>query len=531
MLHQHRRVDAGPRPREVQQLGQQLHAGLVQAQKAVRRLDLLGQRRLRQQQRDRAAHQAALHGGGPLHGAVRGGVGLQHGAGAAALFQLLRHQVAERAVGQFRQQRAGALGQPCAAVEAGHVDLTRQLVEEVVRQRHRLPDALLEAVLAFPAHQRIGVLAIGQEQEIRLAAVAQPRQRRLQRLPRRGAAGAVAVEAEHHVRRGAEQQLGVFRRGGRAQRGHGDRQPGLVQGDHVHVALDHHDAGEVCVGLLHLPQREQLAALVEQRGLRRVQILRRLLRTQDPSAKRDHPAAPIEDREHQSFAEAVIGVAALAGGDHAGLAQQLHPSRAVAQRLDHAVVAGRRPAEAEARDGVGVQAALGAIRLRVRVARQLLLVPAGAGVEQRVQVGLVLARRRLAAALTRHGEAHRLRQLLHRVGELQPVVVHQELDRAAVHAAAEAVEELLGRADVERGRALVVERAAGGPLAPGLLQRHPPLDHVDDVDAGKQFIDEAVGDQATHKPPSLVACRRSRSRDCFSLAGGIAGRRAPRWPV
>src|SRR5690606_66806 len=46
----------------------------------------------------------------------------------------------------------------------------------------------------------------------------------------------------------------------------------------------------------------------------------------------------------------------------------------------------------------------------------------------------------------------------------------------------------------------------------GFLQRHPPLDHVDDVDAGKQFIDEAVGNQAAHKRPSLVGCRR-RSAD------------------
>jgi hypothetical protein len=62
-----------------------------------------------------------------------------------------------------------------------------------------------------------------------------------------------------------------------------------------------------------------------------------------------------------------------------------------------------------------------------------------------------------------------------------------------VGAAAEAVEELLVDADPERRRLLVVERAAGLVLAPGLLQLHAAADHLDDVGAGDELVDEVLG--------------------------------------
>jgi hypothetical protein len=36
--------------------------------------------------------------------------------------------------------------------------------------------------------------------------------------------------------------------------------------------------------------------------------------------------------------------------------------------------------------------------------------------------------------------------------------------------------------------------AAGAVVGAGLLQRHIAFDHIDDVDAGKQFLDEAFWD-------------------------------------
>ena len=100
--------------------------------------------------------------------------------------------------------------------------------------------------------------------------------------------------------------------------------------------------------------------------------------------------------------------------------------------------------------------------------------------------------------LTRHIQPDVAGQLLDSFDKTKPGMLHEKTDRAAVRAAPEAVVELLGRAHREGRRALVVEGAARRPVAPGLLQRHARLDHVDDVDACQEVVDEALGDAAGH---------------------------------
>jgi hypothetical protein len=92
----------------------------------------------------------------------------------------------------------------------------------------------------------------------------------------------------------------------------------------------------------------------------------------------------------------------------------------------------------------------------------------------------------------RHRHADPGCEVLHRVDEAHPVVLHQEADGGAVRAAAETVIKLLGRAHRERRRLLGVERTAGGVIGPGPLQLHRRLDNVDDVDAGEQVLDEGL---------------------------------------
>jgi hypothetical protein len=67
-----------------------------------------------------------------------------------------------------------------------------------------------------------------------------------------------------------------------------------------------------------------------------------------------------------------------------------------------------------------------------------------------------------------------------------PPYSHQEADRGAVSAAAEAVIELLGRAYRERRRLLAVKRTAGAEIGAGFLERDVAIDDVDDVDPGQQ---------------------------------------------
>src|SRR6185312_11455817 len=236
----------------------------------------------------------------------------------------------------------------------------------------------------------------------------------------------------------------------------------------------------------------------------------------------DHASAPVQDREHQAFAEAVVLLALVAARKHAGLFQHPHPRIVGSERTLHRIPAARRPADAEAVDDRGVQSTLLAIRFRGRAFGQRALIERRRRIEQRVQIGVILARPPIAA-FVRHGQADRLRQLLDCVGKFEALVFHQKAHSTAVRTATEAVVELLGRTDVERRRAFVVERAARRPFAARALQRHARLHHVDDVDAGQQFVDETFGDKAGHGFASLAfpalatgasVCPRITSRSC-----------------
>ena len=84
------------------------------------------------------------------------------------------------------------------------------------------------------------------------------------------------------------------------------------------------------------------------------------------------------------------------------------------------------------------------------------------------------------------------------LGEAQAVVFHQEAQRRAVRAAAEAVIELLVRAHGERRRLLVVERTARLVVLAGFLERDAAVDEIDDIDPIEQIIDERLGNPAGH---------------------------------
>ena len=60
----------------------------------------------------------------------------------------------------------------------------------------------------------------------------------------------------------------------------------------------------------------------------------------------------------------------------------------------------------------------------------------------------------------------------------------------AARAAPEAGIKLLVRAHREGGRFLVVERAAGLVVLAGFLERHPPINDLDDIQTLQQLVDE-----------------------------------------
>src|SRR5690606_399437 len=94
-----------------------------------------------------------------------------------------------------------------------------------------------------------------------------------------------------------------------------------------------------------------------------------------------------------------------------------------------------------------------------------------------------------------------------RLGKVQVVVVHDEAERVAACAAAEAVVELLVGADAERRGLFLVERAAGRVVLAGLFQLDTRTHHLDDVGAVEQIVNEGLRYQAGHKGMRI----RSRS--------------------
>ena len=112
------------------------------------------------------------------------------------------------------------------------------------------------------------------------------------------------------------------------------------------------------------------------------------------------------------------------------------------------------------------------------------------------------ARRRAAAradVLARHLEADARGELLDGFGEAQLVVFHQEADRGAVRAAAEAVIELLVRAHPNDGVFSLWNGQQALNSRARFLERHAAADQLDDVGAGDQLVDEVLWDAAGHR--------------------------------
>src|SRR5438874_4362083 len=78
---------------------------------------------------------------------------------------------------------------------------------------------------------------------------------------------------------------------------------------------------------------------------------------------------------------------------------------------------------------------------------------------------------------------------------------HQEADGVAVGTAAEAVVELLGRADGERRRLFVMERAEAEVVGAALLELDVARDDVDEVDAIEQVLLERIRNHLFGLPP------------------------------
>ena len=175
--------------------------------------------------------------------------------------------------------------------------------------------------------------------------------------------------------------------------------------------------------------------------------------------------------EHHAVAKPVVAATVCLGGRRAACAvcavtriAQSHEARFFQQRVvigrEHTrqrAPAGRCEAEVEARGNRANQSALLEVVHCARVFTQLAAVEVGRLLQHLAQRQAALAQRVAALALVGadllfgHREASALGQITHRFDEAQAQVFGEEADGVAAGATAEAVIELLGRADRKAG--------------------------------------------------------------------------------
>ena len=269
----------------------------------------------------------------------------------------------------------------------------------------------------------------------------------------------IAQETAHHPHVvGAE--------GGPA-RGHGGGDPGQVGGHDVGVALDDDDpmrAGDLPLGQV---QPVEDLALVEDGGLRGVEVLGALVVLSELARPEAHGrSGDIADGPDETAAEAVVDTtpvlaapAAQPGVDQLGLGVA-----GPAQVTGEVVPSGRCVADAEVRGGVTVEApSRQEVPPRLGLRGGKLLAEPGLG--QTVGVHETLPGSRFhpapdrAALLVAQLNPGAVREVLNGLGETEVVDLLDEGDDVAALAAAEAVPVTELGTDVEGGSALVVKGA------------------------------------------------------------------------
>ncbi len=251
---------------------------------------------------------------------------------------------------------------------------------------------------------------------------------------------------------------------------------------------------------------EEDLALVEERRVGRVEILRRRVGIERAPAEGDDAAAQVGDREGDAVAEAVVGDGDVVAADQHARRDHLldlEPRACQVRAQRRAIV--RRIAEAKRGDRLACEPALFQIapRLGARAGHQRRLEERCRHFDDAVEpLALVLARF-IARAELRHRHAGFAGQPLDRLGKRQPVGLHEEREDVAVLAGGEAVVEALLVVDREGRRLLHLERGEALELAPSALQRNLAPHDLADAEPRANFVQE-IGRIAHARGGSLV---------------------------
>ena len=226
----------------------------------------------------------------------------------------------------------------------------------------------------------------------------------------------------------------------------------------------------------------------------------RLTRAQDASAETEYPAAAVLNGKHHTITKAIISAPAIVAGQQAGLAEQVG-AVTYAQRPGEAIPPVRCEAQMEARRGLAIQATalqvLGCSGGTWVMSKLFAIERTGRG---QYFVQCRERRSRFVCLCGFLGQCHAgaLREIRHCLAKIEPVDGHQKADHRAVCAAAEAVIELLLRADGERRGLFLVEWAAASQFTATAPQRHARADDLGNVGACQDGVDEVFGYPAAH---------------------------------
>ena len=283
-------------------------------------------------------------------------------------------------VGQFGNERRDLVDDRRLAAPGGRVARRDHRVDDVVEQRlgggdQRRPrgwvgadelvrvlagrhtedvdlhgEAALRADEAARIHLEIRVVA-----ERAAQGVHRPQHRQL---PRR-----VGIEGEDDARRQFLDEADLLLGERRAHRRDDIAVAELMRRQRIHIPLDDHHFLLLADGIRRAVDGVEQVALVEERGLRRIEVFRLLIVAQRPPAEAHHFALPVADREDEPATEAVVrAVAALALREQADGERVLQivapPAQVARQRLPFV----RRVAELELLGDFVRDAALGESR-------------------------------------------------------------------------------------------------------------------------------------------------------------------------
>ncbi|MEZ5978007.1 MAG: hypothetical protein R3F34_07310 [Planctomycetota bacterium] len=359
----------------------------------------------------------------------------------------------------------------------------------------------------------------------------------MQGLQCRGSTRAIAVEHEREsLCTRAAQEPRVLFRGRGAEHRHDVADAGLVRRHDVGVALDDDDVALAARRVGGQVEPEHELALVEQRGLRGVHVLRTLDAGQQASAETDDAPALVADRDDEPPAEEVVELAAVVAARETRVEQRRRLEAGPARGLDERATVRRRPSQTEGLADVRAETAFLEIAPRgLAVRPEELLAEEARRPFERLAKGLqarVLLRVPLAPP--RNLETDGARELLDGLDERHAVEGLDEADRVPALAAPEAVEDALARHDVERGRPLVVERAARLPLrARGPETGHAAADDVLDRDGVLEPVEEVTEGKVGHgdgRTRATVGSRRDREMDRWEEGGATRDGRERRGP-